>query len=80
MIDNGMLDYKIISVVDADPSFNEINELSDLPQFRLDEIKDFFANYKKLQNISVKVEDYHNKEEALDILNYCRRKYEEVEK
>jgi len=76
MIDNGEYDYKLISVVNADPRFNEIQELSDLPQFRLDEIKDFFANYKKLQNIPVEVGEYHSKQEALEILAYCRQKYE----
>ena len=79
MTDNSMGDYKLIAVVDVDPRFNEIQSLSDLPQFRLDEIKDFFANYKKLQNIPVEVEEYHSKEEALEILDYCRRKYKEVE-
>ncbi len=76
MKDNGMGDYKLISVVDVDPRFNEIQDLSDLPQFRLDEIKDFFANYKRLQNVPVEVEEYHNKEEALKILDYCLKKYE----
>ncbi len=75
MIDNGMLDYKLIAVVDADPRFNEIQELSDLPKFRLDEIKDFFANYKKLQEIPVEVGEYYNKEEAIKILEYCINKY-----
>ena len=78
MLDNGMGDYKLISVVDADPRFNEIQDLSDLPQFRLDEIKDFFANYKRLQNIPVEVEDYHSKDEAIEILNYCLEKYKEA--
>lgn len=79
MIDNGMLDYKLIAVVNADPRFNEIQTLSDLPKFRLDEIKDFFTNYKKLQNIPVEVDEYHSKEEAIEILEYCLNKYKEAE-
>jgi len=75
MTDNGMLDYKLIAVVDADPRFDEIQELSDLPQFRLEEIKDFFSNYKRLQKIPVVVGDYYNKEEAVKILEYCINKY-----
>ncbi len=77
MIDNNQEDYKIISVVDVDPRFDEIKDLKDLPQFRLDEIKDFFASYKKLQNIDVKVGNYYGKSEALKILEYCRNKYKE---
>ena len=78
MKDNGMLDYKLIGVVDADPRFNEIQELSDLPQFRLEEIKDFFASYKKLQEIPVEVEEYYDKKAAIEILNYCLKKYKGV--
>ena len=77
MKDNGQGDYKLIAVVAVDPRFDEIQNLSDLPQFRLDEIKDFFANYKRLQNIPVEVESYHDKEEALEILAYCQKKYKE---
>lgn len=35
MIDNGSEDYKLISVVDCDPRFNEIKELSDISTFTL---------------------------------------------
>ena len=78
MIDNGQLDYKLIAVVNVDPRFNEIQELSDLPQFRLEEIKDFFTNYKKLQEIPVQVENYYNKEDALKILDYCQKKFKGI--
>ena len=45
MLDNGFEDYKLISVVDVDPRYKEISKLSDLSNFTLDEIKDFFQNY-----------------------------------
>ncbi len=75
MIDNGYEDYKLISVVDVDPRYNEINNLSDLSSFMLDEIKDFFQNYKTLQNIAVEVGEYHSKEEALDLIKKCQEEY-----
>ena len=59
MIDNGYDDYKIISVVSVDPRNNDINELSDLSEFTLKEIKNFFENYKSLQHIEVKVLNYY---------------------
>ena len=77
MIDNGFEDYKLISVVDVDPRYNEINKLSDLSNFTLDEIKDFFENYKTLQNIDVEVYEYYNTEDALKLVEECKRKYEE---
>ncbi len=75
MVDNGKEDFKLISVVDCDPRFNEIKDITDISKFTLKEIKNFFENYKKLQNIEVKVGNYHNKEEALILLEKCRQNY-----
>ena len=77
MVDHGFEDYKLISVVACDPRYDEVNELSDLSSFLLEEIKDFFANYKKLQHIEVSVGDYHNKQEALEIIEVCKKRYQE---
>ena len=72
MYDEGKADYKLISVVDTDPRFDHIRELSDVEPFTLKEIKNFFENYKTLQGIDVEVGDYHTKEEALSLLEECR--------
>ena len=47
-----------------------------LPRTDFENYKDFFENYKKLQNIVVEVKDYHDKEEALELLQKCREKYQ----
>jgi len=78
MIDNGYEDYKLISVVDVDPRYNEINSLNDLSEFTLDEIKNFFQNYKELQNIKVEVHEYHNIEEALQVIEECKKRFLET--
>ena len=75
MFDGGKLDYKLISVVDCDPRYDDIHELADLPSFMLKEIANFFANYKVLQNVPVEVGDYHTKDEAVRIIAECREKY-----
>ena len=77
LIDNGLIDHKIISVVAVDPRYNEINKLSDLSEFTLEEIKDFFANYKTLQNIKVEVKDYEGLDKALEIIGECSIRYQE---
>ena len=79
VIDNGHEDYKIISVVNVDPRYNEINTLNDMPKFILEEIKDFFSNYKTLQNIPVEVLNYHDTEEALEIIENCQQRYKNKE-
>ena len=74
--DAGKLDYKLISVVDCDPRYDDVKELNDLSPFVLKEIENFFSNYKVLQGITVKVGRYHGKEEAIQIVEQCRRAYE----
>jgi len=75
VVDDGDKDYKIISVVDVDPRFRDIKGLEDLSEFTLDEIKDFFANYKTLQKIKVEVYEYQDVEEALKLIEKCRERY-----
>ena len=75
MIDDGKLDYKLISVVDCDPRYADVQELEDLSPFVLKEISNFFANYKVLQNVTVTVGEYLPKKDALRIIEECRTKY-----
>lgn len=76
MMDGGKLDYKLIAVLDCDPRFNNKQDLSDLNPFLLQEIANFFANYKVLQGIKVEVGEYHDKEEAMAIVQQCREAYQ----
>ncbi|MCR5809690.1 MAG: inorganic diphosphatase [Clostridiales bacterium] len=77
MTDSGKGDYKLISVVDCDPRYENIHDLHDLPEFQLKEIKNFFSNYKVLQNVDVEVGEYYPKEEAIKIIDECRKRYVE---
>lgn len=80
MYDNDKEDYKIISVVDVDPRYQEIQRLEDLSSFTLQEIKNFFENYKVLQQVEVVVKEYHSKEEAMKIIEESRANYENASK
>lgn len=80
MFDNGKEDYKIISVVAVDPRYNDVNTLDDLSSFVLDEIKNFFENYKTLQNIPVNVLDYYGKEEAFKVIESSKQRYNDLRK
>ena len=75
MVDGGKKDYKLISVVDCDPRYDNVQELSDLPAFELEEIRNFFENYKVLQGVKVVVGEYHGKEEALAVIADCKQAY-----
>jgi inorganic pyrophosphatase len=71
--DNGKEDYKLISVVDCDPRYDHIRHLSDISDFVLKEIKNFFQNYKVLQDIVVEVGDYHDLEETMKVIQESRQ-------
>ncbi len=75
MVDNGKLDYKLISVVDCDPRYADVTQLEHLSPFVLKEIANFFANYKVLQNVAVEVGEYYSKEAAIRIIGECRERY-----
>ncbi|MCQ2071901.1 MAG: inorganic diphosphatase [Bacteroidaceae bacterium] len=75
MSDGGKPDNKLISVVDCDPRYADIHSLADLPSFILKEIANFFSNYKTLQDISVRVGEYHGKADALAALEECRQRF-----
>lgn len=73
--DNGKEDYKLISVVDCDPRYDNINSLDDVSEFVLKEIRNFFQNYKVLQDITVEVGEYNGLEETLRIINECKERF-----
>ena len=78
MVDGGKLDYKLIAVVDCDPRYDDVRELSDLAPFVLKEISNFFANYKVLQGVKVEVGDYYPREDAERIIQQCREEFEKA--
>ena len=71
VIDNGQQDEKIIAVVDKDPRFNHIHDINHIK----DEIKDFFQNYKTLQNIKVEAKEFYNKDSAIMLIEECKKRY-----
>ena len=75
MVDGGKLDYKLISVVDCDPRYEDVTELEHLSPFVLKEIANFFGNYKVLQGVTVEIGQYHGKADAVRIINECRASY-----
>jgi len=69
MLDQGELDDKIIAVAENDMSVNHINDINELPQHFIKELRNFFEDYKKLENKTVQVEEFQNKETAHEIIN-----------
>ena len=76
MYDSGEKDEKVIAVVDADPRFEDINDITDMKDLQLREIKLFFQNYKVLEpGHHVKVLEYYNKSAAIQLIEDCQKRY-----
>jgi inorganic pyrophosphatase len=81
MLDNGEPDQKIIAVIDNDPRFSHVNEVNDIQKHTRREIRHFFQTYKYLQqNKTVKVGDFHDKIDALELIQVCKKRYIEEKK
>jgi inorganic pyrophosphatase len=68
MLDQGEMDDKIIAVAANDMSVNHLHNIEDLPPHTLKELRNFFEDYKKLENKEVVVEEFQNRETALQII------------
>lgn len=69
MIDGGKTDDKIIAVALNDPSVNHLQDIDELSEHFIAELRNFFENYTKLENKIVLVNQFLNKENALKILS-----------
>ena len=77
MIDGGEMDDKIIAVAEHDMSVNHMNDIDDLPAHWIKELRNFFEDYKKLENKKVEVEEFQNRETAMNIIKQSIEDYKE---
>ena len=79
MLDQGEADDKIIAVHNDDPEYNHYESISELPPHRLSQVKNFFEEYKRLENKTVVVEDFLDKAAAkqciLDAVELYRQQF-----
>jgi inorganic pyrophosphatase len=75
MLDQGELDDKIIAVASNDMSVNHMNDISELPEHFLRELRHFFEDYKKLENKTVEIENFQNAEVAKKIVTQSIEDY-----
>lgn len=78
MLDGGEADDKIIAVAIGDPSVSHINDISELPQHFISELRNFFEDYKKLENKTVVVENFLDGKTAIKILQESFELYNQV--
>ncbi|MFN8289969.1 MAG: inorganic diphosphatase [Chitinophagaceae bacterium] len=78
MIDNGQQDDKIIAVAAKDPSVNHISRMEDLPQHFLLELRNFFEQYKVLENKKVEIDNFQDQLIASRVINDAINLYRET--
>lgn len=77
MEDDKGVDEKILCVPVGDPNWAHIRRLEEVPPHLLKEIEHFFAVYKDLEQKFVKVDGWRDREEAIKIIEECRRRHVE---
>jgi inorganic pyrophosphatase len=68
MIDSGEKDDKIIAVATKDPSVNHITSMDELPRHFISELRNYFEQYKVLENKEVQIEEFQDKAIAFQII------------
>jgi len=68
MVDGDEKDDKIIAVACHDMSVNHIEDVSELPRHFFRELRNFFEDYKKLEQKEVIVEEFQKKDVAIEIV------------
>ncbi|MEO7043700.1 MAG: inorganic diphosphatase [Ferruginibacter sp.] len=75
MIDSGEKDDKIIAVASNDPSVNHIKDINELPAHFIAVLKNYFEQYKVLENKKVEIDDFQNKETAYKVIEEAIKLY-----
>lgn len=75
MIDNGERDDKIIAVASKDPSVNNITNINELSDHFFAVLKNYFEQYKVLENKVVEIDKFQDKEAAYKVINEAIQLY-----
>jgi len=78
MIDNDRCDDKIIAIPFSEPTYNQYQDISELPSHIFEEMKHFFKVYKNLENKNTAVNEVSGREKALEIIRKARADYKEI--
>lgn len=75
MVDEGENDENIICVHIEDPQYAGYSHVNEFPEHRLNEIKQFFKEYKNLEEKEVEVGDVSGPEEAIEYIQHAIEQY-----
>jgi len=78
MIDNGEKDDKIIAVAAKDPGVNFYTDVSELPKHFIAVLRNYFEQYKVLENKKVEIDNFQDKITACRIIEEAIAFYKET--
>ncbi|MCX8019017.1 MAG: inorganic diphosphatase [Chitinophagaceae bacterium] len=78
MTDQGLKDDKIIAVALQDPSVNHIHQITQLPPHFLLELKNFFEQYKALENKITEIDEFQQHDAAYKIIEEAIADYQKA--
>lgn len=78
MIDNNQQDDKIIAVATRDPSVNHYSKIDDLPHHFLLELRNFFEQYKVLENKKVAIDSFQDQSIGIRVIQSAIDLYKET--
>ena len=78
MKDNNADDDKIIAIPFDDPTYNEYNDISELPRHVMEEMSHFFSVYKALENKQTVIDEVKNRDEAIRVVQEAIDSYIEL--
>lgn len=68
MMDTGVADDKIIAVAAKDPGVNYISSVEELPKHFIAVLKNYFEQYKVLENKKVEIDEFQDKDAAYKVI------------
>ena len=77
MVDEGENDENIICVHIDDPEYKGYKNVNEFPEHRLNEIKQFFKEYKNLEDKEVEIGDISGPEDAIEYVQRAINLYKE---
>jgi inorganic pyrophosphatase len=66
MLDEGKTDDKILAAPAHDPRYHEIQDLGDISEHSLKELRHFFTHYKELEEKETLVTEWLGREDACE--------------
>ncbi len=76
LITNGESDQKIIAVVKEDPEFGNIQNINEINNFRVLELKQFLQTYKNLEKKTVKLGNFSGPVKAWTVFRQSVKSYQ----